>query len=119
MLTPSSWESGGNREPVEVGQHHVEHDEVGVALLCRCESGAPRRCLGDLVALVSQRRGDGVDQRRLVVDHQNAHVRCGWLRHSPILAPMIDLRCRYQAFYASSQPALSRHYTLGAMVFDV
>jgi hypothetical protein len=65
-------------ESVQVRQHHVEHDQVGPEPL----GGSQRRpavgCRLDL-ALVAQHRRQQLDDRLLVVDHQDAGglVGCG------------------------------------------
>ena len=63
--------------PVEVGEHPVEHDEVGLAALDGDERVAAVRRLVDLVALVAERRRDGVDDRRLVVDDEDPAAAAG------------------------------------------
>ena len=69
---PVGPEPAGDLEPVEVGQHHVEHDEVGRVLLGRGQRQAAVDRLGHLEPLVAEGGGDGVDDRRLVVDDQDA-----------------------------------------------
>ena len=69
-------EAAGHLEPVEVGQHHVEHDEVGGPLLGRLQRVASVAGLLDVEALVAERGGHGVHDRRLVVDHQDPLLSC-------------------------------------------
>ena len=57
---------------VEVGQHHVEHDEVGAPAGNGSEGVAPGRRGLDLEPLVAQCGGDELDDAAFVVDHQDA-----------------------------------------------
>jgi hypothetical protein len=63
-------------DAVHVRQHHVEHDEVGLELRDGRERLASGARLLDVVALVAERRRDGVDDRRLVVDDEDPLLRC-------------------------------------------
>jgi len=74
----------GHLDAVEVGQHHVEHDQVRRVVLGDGERGPPGVDLGDIEALVAQRGGDGVGDRPLVVDDQHplANLVCGHVRTS-------------------------------------
>ena len=65
-------EPPGDLEPVEVRQHHVEHDQVRRPVLGHGQGAAPGRRLVDVEPLVAQRRRDRVDDRRFVVDDQDA-----------------------------------------------
>jgi len=58
-------------EPVDVREHPVEHDQIRVDPGCRRERVAAGARLLDDEALVAERRRDGVDDRRLVVDDQD------------------------------------------------
>ena len=58
-------------EPVDVGEHPVEDDQVGVELHRLRERVAAVLGLGDVEALVPQRCGYGIDDRRLVVDDED------------------------------------------------
>ena len=44
----------GDLEPVEVGEHDIEHDQVRWSLLCGDERGPARHGLFDLESLVAQ-----------------------------------------------------------------
>ena len=56
-------------DPVEAGQHEVEHDEVGAEPFAQRD--AARAVAGDLdlVALAAQPGGDGGGDRAFVLDH--------------------------------------------------
>ena len=58
-------------EPVEVGHHDVEQHEVGTELGQRSLGRAAAVGLARLEALVAQGGGDGVGDRRLVVDDED------------------------------------------------
>ena len=62
-------------EAVEVGEHHVEHDEVGRVLLGGGQRRPSGHGLADLEAFVAQGGGDGVDDRRFIVDDQDLLLR--------------------------------------------
>ena len=64
-------QASGDLEAVEVGEHHVEHDEVGRVLLGGGQRGPAGHGLADVEALVPQGGGDGVDDRCLVVDDED------------------------------------------------
>ena len=59
-------------DPGHVGEHPVEHHEVGLAGGDGGERVAAVPRLIHLVALVAERRRDRVDNRRLVVDDEDA-----------------------------------------------
>ena len=59
-------------DALEVGQHPVEHDQVGLGVGDRRQRRPAGGRLVDLEALVAKRRRHRVDDRRLVVDDQNA-----------------------------------------------
>ena len=62
-------------QAVEVGKHHVEDDEVGPEFVDRGHGGTAGGDLAGVEALVAECGGDGVGDRRLVVDDQDApHV---------------------------------------------
>ena len=65
-------EPAAHLEPVEVGQHHVEHDEVGRARLDGVERVAPDADRVHLEALVAERRLEHRAQVVLVVDEQES-----------------------------------------------
>ena len=60
-----------NREAVEVGQHHVEHDQVGAELVDCQLGGAAGSDFHGLEALVAEGGRDGVRDGRLVVDDEH------------------------------------------------
>ena len=68
---PAVAEASGDRQPAHIGQHEVEHHKVRAEVVDRLFRGAPRRCLEGLVPLVAQRGGDGVGDRRLIVDDED------------------------------------------------
>jgi hypothetical protein len=80
-----------HREAIDVGQHHVEHHQVGSELVQQGERRAPvvGGCGG--VALQLQRRLDEEDDVLLVVDHQHA------LAHSAK-----STRCRLEIWFELS-----------------
>ena len=59
-------------EAVEVGQHHVEHDQVGSELVDRQLRSPSGRDLHRLEALVAQGGRNRIRDRRLVVDDEDA-----------------------------------------------
>ncbi len=61
-----------DREAVEVGQHHVEHDQVGPELVDRLLGRAAGTDLHRLEPLVAEGGRDRVRDRRLVVDDEHA-----------------------------------------------
>ena len=60
-----------DREAVEVGEHHVEHDQVGPELVDRQLGGSAGADLHRLEALVAEGGRDGVRDRGLVVDDEH------------------------------------------------
>ncbi len=64
-------QAAGHLEAVEVGQHHVEHDQVGAAAL----DGGERRAAGggplDLEAVEAEGHGDQLGDVLLVVDDEH------------------------------------------------
>ena len=64
-------EPAADLDPLDVGEHPVEDDQVRIEAGDGGERFAPRRRLLDLESLVSQSRRDGVDDRRLVVDDED------------------------------------------------
>ncbi len=82
---PRSGEAARDLEAVDVGQHHVEHDDRGLASGDRGDRvGAVCRRL-DLEALEAERHRDHVDDVRLIVDNEHAEL-LGFL-HGRIIAP--------------------------------
>jgi hypothetical protein len=61
-------------EPVEARQHHVEDDEVGPVEVGEAQRLRPVDRLVGLEAGALEVAGDDLDDRRLVVDHQNGAV---------------------------------------------
>ena len=61
----------GDGEPVEVGQHHVEHDQVGPELVDRLLGRTTGANLHRLVSLVAKGGRDGIRDRGLVVDDEH------------------------------------------------
>jgi hypothetical protein len=59
-------------EAVEVGHHHVQHDQVGPEIPHRRQRVATRRRRGHIEADVLQRHGHQLGDVRLVVDDQDA-----------------------------------------------
>ena len=90
-------ESPGHLEPVEVGQHHVEDDEVRRVLLGLGQRLAPGHRLVDREPLVAQRRRHRIDDRGLVVNHQDPrpvvdlHLDIPPCRHR--VAPSMPVQC--------------------------
>ena len=60
-----------NRKAVDVGEHHVENDELGAPVANRGDRASPGRLGLDLEPLVAQRRRHKVGDVRFVVDHQD------------------------------------------------
>ena len=58
-------------EPLEPGEHDVEHDEVEVGLHRTVQAVSTIRALGHLVALVAQRRCHDVTDRGVVFDNED------------------------------------------------
>ena len=65
----------GHLEAVEVGQHHVEHDEVGAAALDRVQRGAAGRRPLDVEAVVAEPHRHQLGDVLLVVDDEDARLR--------------------------------------------
>ncbi len=58
-------------DAVEAGQHEIEHDEVGAGAFAELDTaGTVGRHL-DVVSLAAQPGGDGLGDRRLVLDHHD------------------------------------------------
>jgi hypothetical protein len=64
-------------DAVDVRQHPVEDDQIGLERRDRAQRLSPCARLLDLVALVAQGGGHGVDDRRLVVDDEDPVLRPG------------------------------------------
>ena len=64
-------QSSGDREAVEIGQHHVEHDQIGPELVDRLLGRPAGADLHRLEPLVAERSRDRVRDRRLVVDDEH------------------------------------------------
>ena len=64
-------------DPLDVGEHPVEDDQVGLGARDRGERVAAVVRLLDLVALVAESGRDRVDDRRLVVDDEDPVPRSG------------------------------------------
>jgi hypothetical protein len=59
-------------EAVDIGEHPVEDDQVGLEAVRGSDRLTPARRFANLVALVAQRGGQRVDDRRLVVHDEDA-----------------------------------------------
>ena len=70
--TPSAAQAPGHLEPVEVGQHHVEDDEVRRIVLGLRQRTPPGGRLVHREPFVAQRRGHRIDDGGLVVHHQDS-----------------------------------------------
>ena len=113
VLKPCARRRAPDLDAVEVGQHHVEDDQVGLGLRDRGERAAAGGGLVDVEALVAQRGRDGVDDRRLVVDDQDpapplAHLRRNDATGSwelPVKRRGVPCSDRYAA---ASEPACAR-----------
>jgi hypothetical protein len=64
-------QAAAHLDPLDVGEHPVEDDQVGLAAADRVERGAARGRLLDVEALVAEGRRDRVDDRGLVVDDED------------------------------------------------
>ena len=71
-LEPALSHAPAHLDPVQVGEHPVEHDEIGLALGDGLERLPSSGRLVDLESLVPERGCDGVDDRRLVVHDEDA-----------------------------------------------
>jgi hypothetical protein len=72
-------------EPVEPGQHHVQHDHVRRVRPRRLDRGRAVRRDADREALGAQPDGDRVGDGPLVLDDQHPPLaRCVHARHHPI-----------------------------------
>ena len=91
-------QAAADLDPLDVGQHPVEHDEVGLEARDRAQGLPTGLRLLDRVALVAERGRDGVDDRRLVVDDEDLV-----LAHAPILARVPVNRLRIQGGPASAR----------------
>jgi hypothetical protein len=76
-LEPPCPQPASDLDAFDVREHPVEHDEIGLVASDRLERSAAGRRLVHLVALVAERRRDGIDDRRLVVDDEDALSGCG------------------------------------------
>ena len=83
---PSSAQPGRHLESVDVGQHHVEHDQIELSLLHSSECRASRHRCFDCETLVAQRGRNGIDDRVLVVDHQQTLFAVVRALHSVIMS---------------------------------
>ena len=63
-------ETAENLDPVDVGQHHVEDQDMGTEVPDGLESAAPRSRRGHLEAGVAQRHRHKLGDVRLVIDHE-------------------------------------------------
>ena len=70
---PSARRRCSTRQPVEVGQHDVEHDDVGLELPRERERLLALDRGLHVPALVAQRHLQQVAERDLVVDDERAH----------------------------------------------
>ena len=70
-LAPERAQPAADLDPLDVGEHPVEHDQVGLDARDRGERVAAAVDLLDLVPLVAKRGRDGVDDRLLVVDDED------------------------------------------------
>ena len=59
-------------EAVDVGEHHVEHDDVGPELADGADGGQPVVRAPDVPALVAQGHREQLGERLLVVDDEDA-----------------------------------------------
>ena len=80
--------------PLDVGEHPVEDDEIRLESRDGVERVAPVVRLLDLVALVAESGGDGVDDRLLVVDDEDAllHAVASVEAHVPTV-PRLSVNC--------------------------
>ena len=87
----------------QVGEHDVEHDDVGVERLGGADGGVAGQRVVHLPALVAQGGGQQLGEGRLVVDHeradrgavgagQNLRAAGGGRCHDPTLGPVPDVR---------------------------
>ena len=79
-------------EPVEVRQHHVEHDGVGVEGLRGGHGPGPGVSRGHLETLVAQGHADQLGDVLLVVDDEDAQrrsVRPGEVHASSLVVPAV------------------------------
>ena len=75
-------QAAGHLEAVEVGQHDVEHDQVGPALLDGGQRLATGRGPLDLEAVVAEGEGDQLGDVLLVVDGQHEGLRAARVGHA-------------------------------------
>ena len=93
-------------EPVDLRQHHVEHDEVERLLGEARERLAAVGRLHDLVAVLAQREGEQRLDRLLVVDEQDAGGAVGHVRYDRVRA---ELPCGFAcSTRGSTAPRSSR-----------
>ena len=74
-VAPVSAEALGDVEAVDVGQHHVEHDEVGTERVDLLERPVPAGGGLDVEALVAKRHRDELGDGLLVVDDEDTRGR--------------------------------------------
>ena len=70
-LDPLRAQPPADLDSLEIGKHPVEDDQIGFALRNGRDCPAAGHRLVDVVTLVAKGRSDRVDDRRLVVDHQD------------------------------------------------
>ena len=64
-------EPAADLDPLDVRQHPVEHDQIGLGPRRSAQRVAAGQRLLDLVPLVAEGRRDRIDDRRLVVDDED------------------------------------------------
>src|SRR2546430_4051826 len=78
-------------DPVEVREHPVEYDEIGLEVRHSGDRAATRPLLPHLEALVAERGGDGVDDRRLVVDDEDPAAAVRLVHHPNLRTARCEL----------------------------
>ena len=90
---PALAQAAADLDAVDVGEHPVEHDQVGLEARDRRERLAAGRRLLDLEALVAERGRDGVDDRALVVDDEDLPAAVRLLPEAAHTAHRADVSC--------------------------
>ena len=97
----------GDRDPVQVREHDVEHHEIGPEVLDAGQCVTPVRGGCDLEALVAERGGHRVGDRGFVVHHQHSSRPMAATHPGTLLAPRIS-RCLFIDSFEDHRPTVAQ-----------